>query len=329
VTHGPPLTRRARRREFRLRPLEIMELLDEALALYRANAGLFIAVIWFPALLAALCQTAMQTSVVGLRLADPTSDEALASVGWFVLAVVIGAPVMFLAWAYQQAALTAAISARYLNRDAGAREVRRRVGSLLWRLIGAYLLSSLLMANAFIVAYAIVAGVVVAGLAAESPLVVIAIPLGCGGVVFVVFVWALFALIAPAIVVEDLGVWGSITRSARLVRSSFWRVLGTLLLLFIIGFVLQMVINSAISLPLMAVGLVEFAATETTETTPLSMLIQGVAVLVEALIGALVVPFTLGTTVLLYFDIRIRKEGFDIEMLARSMGGPPAPDFVL
>ncbi|MHB0913118.1 MAG: hypothetical protein ACYC2Y_06695 [Armatimonadota bacterium] len=43
--------------------------------------------------------------------------------------------------------------------------------------------------------------------------------------------------------------------------------------------------------------------------------------------SALAMPIQVITFVLLYYDIRIRKEGFDIEMLAESLGEvPPAPE---
>jgi hypothetical protein len=41
------------------------------------------------------------------------------------------------------------------------------------------------------------------------------------------------------------------------------------------------------------------------------------------------VPFTVGVMVLLYFDIRVRKEGFDVEILAYTMGGAAGPDFLM
>jgi hypothetical protein len=56
---------------------------------------------------------------------------------------------------------------------------------------------------------------------------------------------------------------------------------------------------------------------------------QTVSTLLQSLAGALVLPFSVATTVLLYFDIRVRKEGFDVEMLARGMGGSTGPDFLL
>jgi len=54
------------------------------------------------------------------------------------------------------------------------------------------------------------------------------------------------------------------------------------------------------------------------------------AAILMGLMNALVVPIGQAATVLLYYDSRMRKEGFDLEMLAKEMGvamaaGPTAP----
>ena len=41
---------------------------------------------------------------------------------------------------------------------------------------------------------------------------------------------------------------------------------------------------------------------------------------VENLVETLTLPFSLGTTVLFYYDLRIRKEAFDLALLGAKMG---------
>jgi len=43
------------------------------------------------------------------------------------------------------------------------------------------------------------------------------------------------------------------------------------------------------------------------------------AVIVTALIGQLTLPFYAAAVTLLYFDLRVRKEAFDLEMMAYSI----------
>jgi hypothetical protein len=45
----------------------------------------------------------------------------------------------------------------------------------------------------------------------------------------------------------------------------------------------------------------------------------------ENILGALVIPLSIGVVVLFYYDLRIRKEGFDLQHLASRMGGLSRP----
>jgi hypothetical protein len=45
----------------------------------------------------------------------------------------------------------------------------------------------------------------------------------------------------------------------------------------------------------------------------------------SAISSVVVAPFSTIIMVLLYFDIRVRQEGFDLELLAQSLGGKPPP----
>jgi hypothetical protein len=51
---------------------------------------------------------------------------------------------------------------------------------------------------------------------------------------------------------------------------------------------------------------------------------QSIAWFFQALLAAastvIVTPFSVGVVVLLYFDARIRKEGFDLAVMAREVG---------
>ena len=59
---------------------------------------------------------------------------------------------------------------------------------------------------------------------------VLAIPLGLGLIALLVYLWTVLSFAPPLIVLERLGVFPSITRSFRLVKGDFWRVLGIRLL---------------------------------------------------------------------------------------------------
>lgn len=108
-----------------------------------------------------------------------------------------------------------------------------------------------------------------------------------------------FLFVPEAIVLERTGILGAFGRSSELVKGSWWRVFGIGLLVFIITAVLSAVLGSVAG----------------------ALFVSGHRVAGEvasAIVGILVEPFQFGALILLYYDLRIRKEGFDIEHLMRS-----------
>jgi hypothetical protein len=118
-------------------------------------------------------------------------------------------------------------------------------------------------------------------------------------------------LVVAAMMAEDVGPINGMRRSWNLVGGMWWRTFGIVIVLAI----LQVVINLALGLLV---------------TIILSVGLSGdlrlaVAAIVSTLLNALVSPiFTIGL-VLLYFDLRVRKEGLDLDQLARQTTPGPAP----
>lgn len=100
--------------------------------------------------------------------------------------------------------------------------------------------------------------------------------------------------VRQAVVLEGLGPGRALSRSASLSNGVKWHIIGTLLL----GGVLTIVISIGAGL---AAGLVQ------------SNVVQRI---VETLVGVSVRPFFSVVETLLYYDVRIRKEAFDIEYMA-------------
>jgi hypothetical protein len=115
------------------------------------------------------------------------------------------------------------------------------------------------------------------------------------------------AFAPAALVVEGHRGMGAVRRSWRLTAGFFWRTLGTLLLSGLIVAIVSGIIGIPGELALQALG---------PGAWPISAL-------VNALATVLVTPFGMLVVVLLYFDLRIRKEGFDIEMMARELATEP------
>jgi hypothetical protein len=117
--------------------------------------------------------------------------------------------------------------------------------------------------------------------------------------------WA-FAMQA-VIVLEGRPILAAFDRSRQLARDHVLRILGTLFLTFLIFFGVLIVVGLASGLLIAALG--------PDSTGPTSVIFDLVAVALSPL-------FTVVTT-LLYYDLRIRKEGFDLEVMASQLGRAP------
>lgn len=121
----------------------------------------------------------------------------------------------------------------------------------------------------------------------------------------------LFSLIIPVLVVEDQGVLNSLRRAFKLLKGQRWRALGILSLVYLLGYVLYLVILALIMGPLvLAIYLRNI----------ILFLAAGLLCLAGILIFNAMIAYFYGPITLLYFDLRIRKEGYDLEQdLRRQM----------
>ena len=119
----------------------------------------------------------------------------------------------------------------------------------------------------------------------------------------------MLSLATPAVVLEGLAPAAALRRSWRLVSGSFWRLLGIYLLtgLIVAMAALVLEIPFAIAAAITGGGLSAFGATGTVSVT--SLIISAVGSVVA---GSIARPVSAGVTVLLYLDMRMRKEGLDL-----------------
>jgi hypothetical protein len=129
-------------------------------------------------------------------------------------------------------------------------------------------------------------------------------------------IWLLvaFSVALPALLIERVRGLGALRRSFRLVKGHWFRVFLTLLVAWILISVLQAVVSAAlVAVAILALDSTSFAA-HVTET-------------VANIAGsALTTPFLSAVTVVIYFDLRVRKEGFDLAVLAERLGGAVATE---
>ena len=119
----------------------------------------------------------------------------------------------------------------------------------------------------------------------------------------------------PVIVVEGNSAIGALRRSSQLVRGSWWRVFGISL---VVGLVTVGLAITA-SLPFMAID----ALAGLVGLDGLGAQILGMGGIAGGVVAAPVAAIS-GT--LLYYDLRVRKEGFDLSSLSAELGYAPAED---
>src|SRR5699024_6595393 len=139
------------------------------------------------------------------------------------------------------------------------------------------------------------------------------------GMVGIFWVWARTVLAIPALVLEDAGVLGALRRSLVLTRGRrLWRVLGTVVLLYLIYVVASQVIAGVFGTVGVIVYVVILFATSM-EGLLLGMLVLTVISMAGSYAATfLLAPFLSAGLVAVYADSRMRHEAWDVELLGRA-----------
>ena len=211
----------------------------------------------------------------------------------------------------------------------------------LWRLARGRLLAlvgwSLLLTLAGTVVLAVLVGVVVLGVALGGGTgavvaVVAALLLGLAAVAGAAWLLTRTAFVPSAIVLERVPVGVAVRRSWALTRGGFWRTLGILLLVLVMIQVAAQVVTAPFSL-LGPIVLGIFLPTGTEDPTTAivaSAALYLLTVVVASVVGAVGSVVQSASTALLYVDLRIRREGLDLELARhvelREAGAADLPD---
>jgi hypothetical protein len=133
----------------------------------------------------------------------------------------------------------------------------------------------------------------------------------------IVFWVRVYYLAVPSLMLEDLRIWQALGRAVALTRKAFWRTFGIGLLTALLTQVAGALLSTPISLGTMALTVLGGVDPE----SPLLLVLsQATSSVVTA---AFVAPFVTAVTCLQYIDLRIRKEGYDVELMTRA--GLPRP----
>lgn len=289
-----------------LRPLGVGDVLDRTFSVYRSNPLLFIGLsaIWYLVLVLVFIGLAAVVFAGALAAfanqAGSPSPEQLAGaaaglIGFFVVAVVVA----ILLLSAQSASLAYAAARRYLARDVAVGESFRAGLSASARMF----LAGIIVFLAIVAVWAVL--LILAAITNQGVAFAVAIVAALVLTVFLGCSW----LVAPVIVVvEKIGPVAALSRAWRLSSGHRWRIFGIQLLLLILNLVLSILIAALF-------GGLAAAGSGGTQTV-VSNVVQTLVNLASTIVWAPVqwIAFTV-----LYYDLRVRKEAFDLQLAAEAL----------
>jgi hypothetical protein len=303
-----------------LRPLSLSDILNGAFTSIRRNPK---ATLGFSAIVLAVSGVVSTALAIAIHSAvnnagstlslgsQQSSNAQLANLGQLglaalaagLLSVVIGLVVEIILTGM----LTAVIGHGILGRTVSIGEAWQVTAPRLPAVLGSTLLGGIIVALLWVPYIGIIVLLAIAHATA------IAVILGVLGFLTMLCVtlaaWVMFSLAPAAVVLERQGPWQGLMRSWQLVRSSFWRVLGILLLTVIIIFFASLVLNIPFLIIEAVLGGGGVFGTAALTGSVASIVIAGIGGVV---VGAITRPIMAGVSVLLYLDMRMRREGLDL-----------------
>lgn len=309
-----------------LRPLTLGQLLDRAIRLYRQHFLVFIGIV----AVALVPITALQyvVSLVNfsavqralLQMRDPLiARDPFRLIGAELTAMgggteaLVAVLTFILVQGVATCALAKAIEDSYLGRPVGILGSYKKVATLWLPLLLVLLLAVLITIGLYIWMIVPCVGTLT----------------GPGMLLF--FIYAVYRLIPAAVVIENRRGLSAIARAWELTRRRFWWVLGFVFVLGVLAWIVLIGPTALVSglSGLLTQSIMPLAGAQTrfAVQAALSQTVSFVFQLVY-------LPLQLTAIILMYFDLRVRTEGFDLALEAASAGGesqaaaeitPPAP----
>ena len=290
--------------------MTVGDILDGVFKLFKANAVTIVVIVALFNVPLQLVAAWLQRDALGGTgfldaLGDPSVLDADATQPfgeagdiWTSVAITVAS---LLVVPFMAGAISQVVAASYLGETLTAGPALTRTLRRFWALLGGWFITHV---------PAVVVGVAVVLLVFLGPGAGLGVVVGVGflGVLILgpllLAVSALSVAVAPAIVVEELGPVAGVRRSWGLVRRRFWPVLGISLLAGLISFLVAGALGFVPSFVALFFGL-EYG-----------WVILAAGGILASLVSE---PIVAIAATLIYFDLRIRTEGFDLQIIATEL----------
>lgn len=283
-----------------LQPMGIGDILDRTFRLYRANfLRFFLVMLVVQVILYLLNLTWQFTALPHLQGRVPAGyhisfvqglTTLVGTILWIAANLVLSQVAV--------GALTIAVSAAFLGQPMDMRSAFKAMRGKLGALLAATILSSILIGIGLMAC--IIPGV------------------------WLALSWL---LVSEVVMLEGRKPWAALERSRELMRvktdKGFIRNnVNKASVIILIMFILGTVAGTIAAIPLIVLAVVQGVANQAANQFGVFQIVQG---LLTSVVHAAVTPIGVVAMILFYYDIRIRKEGFDLELLAAAMGGRQGP----
>jgi hypothetical protein len=272
-----------------LRPMTLGEVLDRTFKLYFANFWLFSGIMCFPFLILFVFNVGVgwvsSAELTALRAGQITPSAAIAIAATSFAGVMFLILISFIVTGVGQAATIFAVSDIYLGKMATIRNSFQQIRGHILQALG----------TIFIVALAVGAGFIC--------LVIPGIVIGCRTSVAI-----------PAAMLENLGAGAAFSRSMDLTRGFATQAF----LVFLLCVSIATGVSSLFTMPFMMMQLLPKP-----HQLPFGMIVlQDACAFVGSVLAS---PLQVIAFSLMYYNLRVRKEGFDLEHLMGSLEPPSSP----
>jgi len=289
-----------------LRPMSTSEILDRTFNLYRNNFLLFAGIAVLPPALKVILDvlqllsnsmTLSPNGTIGIGSRGAELTGAQLGGGLLLLLVYLFGVIM------ASSATVYAVSMVYLGKGVTIGGSYSGIWPRIGRLIGLFVMLFIIMVGLGLVVIGIPLLVFTSARSPELMIVIMAL-----GVLLLAHLYACLSLAPAVCIVENAGVLQSLNRSMALTRGTRGRIW----LVFLLTFVIQMALGFAIGIP---VGIVSVTTHSIALTTTLVLISN-------FFVSTLVAPILTIPLVLMYYDQRVRKEAFDLQLMMEAVGQP-------